>query len=70
MQNHRTMPLDQAGEGQFGIVPVVRGESLKELPIRQPPDPALNTRTRPEIHSFQITGYGLSLRLTVYTISR
>ena len=32
------MPLDQAGEGRFGINPIARGELLQELPIRQPAD--------------------------------
>ena len=53
------MPLDQAGEGQFGIVPVVRGESLKELPIRQPPDPALNNaRTDRKSTPFRLLDMG------------
>jgi len=37
-QDHWTMPLDQAGEGQFGAIAVPVGESLEELPIRESAD--------------------------------
>ena len=34
------MPLDQAGEGQFGLVSVAVGKSLEELLIGQPANPS------------------------------